>query len=305
MCKPTTPQHQASAQPPLQLLLSLKSYEAGRPNYASSTLTASFFILLLVLVEGLCKSLLLSYKDIHPILEDEMSRRILARHIGVDTFSCTICATLGWMSIHQYDGFYAWIVRGKKEAFPQAGYLNRILSYDPSCYRLCLFFLAYQIKNLYDTIIFDDGPEFIFHHVFAGVASIACLEGVVNFYPAFYCGLSEISTAVLCLLANFDDKQGVPGLADAFPEVKIGLAAVFVVTFLICRIITWPCFTYQMFTDINLAFKNEKDHPKVKALRFWLNFQLIANGSLTVLQIAWLGQIFLTVYEEAIAMGVI
>jgi hypothetical protein len=40
------------------------------------------------------------------------------------------------------------------------------------------------------------------------------------FYATFFLGLLEVSTAILCVLANFDDEYGVKGLRDALPMVK-------------------------------------------------------------------------------------
>jgi hypothetical protein len=64
--------------------------------------------------------------------------------------------------------------------------------------------------------------------------------GCGHTYALFYMGISEISTSVLVILANFDDVHGVKGLADAFPTLKIACAVAFVVAFITCRIVMWP-----------------------------------------------------------------
>jgi hypothetical protein len=53
---------------------------------------------------------------------------------------------------------------GKRSMFPVA-YEGRMYTYQPEAARICLFFFAYQIKNTYDTIVWNDGPEFIAHHI--------------------------------------------------------------------------------------------------------------------------------------------
>lgn len=309
MCKPdNTNIPPASSSRPLRLLLSLSSYEgesSGKgPDAASAILTGLFFILFLVSAERLCLHWLSNNQDWHPLLEEELHRRILARHIGVDTLACAICFCLGFAKRHVYSDMWNHYVKGKP--FPRANYLNRVLSFDPASFRICLFFTAYQIKNLYDTIIFDDGIVFIFHHVFSAITAYGCLvPKIVNYYPFFFVGLSEFSTAILCLLANFDPVHGVIGLGEAFPTAKMVLAGIFVVTFLICRIITWPVVSYHFFDDILLTFKHHGNDPRIVARKNWYYFHLVSNASLTLLQFAWLVEIGFTAHKEMVAMGLL
>ena len=52
----------------------------------------------------------------------------------------------------------------KKNAMPVA-YEGRMFTYQPESQRITLFFTAYQLKNTYDTIVWNDGMLFIAHHV--------------------------------------------------------------------------------------------------------------------------------------------
>jgi len=97
-------------------------------------------------------------------LEDETSRNILARHIGVDAFSCFIVAYLGWTARHVIQDITDATIGGKKNAMPVA-YEGRMFTYHPEAQRITLFFVAYQLKNTYDTIVWNDGLIFILHHV--------------------------------------------------------------------------------------------------------------------------------------------
>ena len=313
MCKPTTvntmaPPGAATPQQPLRLLLSVESYKgpsSGQgPDAPSAVLTCIAFIIFLVASEQVCLAWLRNNEDYHPLLEEDLHRRILARHVGVDTLACSICAYFGYLGMHTYDGIWNYYVKGQKTAFVRANYMNRVLQFDPASMRICLFFTAYQIKNLYDTIIFDDGAVFIFHHVFSALTAYGCMVPKINnYYPFFFVGLSEVSTAILCLLANFDEVHGVIGLGEAFPTAKMGLAAIFVVTFLICRIITWPVLSYHFVDDISLALKHHGNDPRIMARKRWYQFHLVSNASLTLLQFAWLLEIFYTVHKEAVALG--
>ena len=119
----------------------------------------------------------------------------------------------------------------------------------------------------------------------------------------FFFGLSEISTAAVCLLANFDDEQGVPGLGDAFPVTKVGIGTIFIVLFITCRCILWPLFAFFFIRDVRVALKG--DDPRAKERRRWLYFFLTSLTSLTVLQIAWLGEIFVVAHKEFTKIGLL
>jgi len=155
-----------------------------------------------------------------------------------------------------------------------------------------LYFLAYNIKNTFDSVIWNDGPEFIFHHLLSGVTAWGAMyPGCGHFYVIFFMGLSEISTLFLCLLANFDDDFGVIGLGEAFPITKVALGAIFAVSFVICRTIIWPFASYHFAIDVLHAFK--VNCPSCHGRRGWMKFFLTSLVGLSILQVAWLGQIII------------
>ena len=81
--------------------------------------------------------------------------------------------------------------------------------------------------------------------------------GCCHFYALFYFGFSEISTAILCLLANFDPEFGVKGLEHVFPKTKIVLGTLFVTSFIACRLIMWPFVTTHFHRDFWRAQKSK------------------------------------------------
>jgi hypothetical protein len=268
------------------------TFSSMSPPLQSCLLTGIVFVSFLTLSEQFGRYVIYQNQHYHVLLEDERNRQILARHIFVDTMSCTICAILGYMS--RYESFYP-IMKG---TIPLAAYDQRLFTYMPNGFRLTLFFFWYQVKNLVDTILWNDGPEYIFHHVFSLITAYGAMNpGCGHVYTLFFFGLSEISTAVLCLLANFDDHHGVVGLGDAFPITKIICGAIFVVLFILCRCILWPIHSYYFCNDILHAIRNTND-PRATSRRSWMIFFLISLSGLSVLQIAWLGQIFMIGKEE-------
>lgn len=307
MCRPTLNTPDASSEP--LLLLSLKSYEtvtAGgkkNPSRASCAVTSSLMIAFLVAMEMSMRALLLHIQDYHSILEDETNRHILARHLGVDAVGCFLCAVLGWQSRHILADL-AKAAMGDPKAMSPAGHEARLFQSHPAGFRIALFFFSYQVKNLYDTIVWNDGPEFIFHHLASMTASYgAMFPGFAHFYGIFFLGLSEVSTAVLCILANFDDVHGVKGMGDAFPLTKIIVGFLFVVLFIICRTIIWPIASYYFVRDSRLALQG--DSAEAKAQRNWIRAFVICLSGLSVLQVAWLYEIYVHAKEEVEKFGMI
>jgi hypothetical protein len=216
---------------------------------------------------------------------------------------------------------------GNKNAMPVA-YEQRIFTYQPEATRLVLFFLSYQVKNTYDTIVWNDGILFILHHVLCLFTAYgALIPGSCHFYVPFYFGVSEASTAVLCLLANFDDVHGAVGLADAFPLVKAVIGGIFALLFIICRVFMWStvsvsasrfnadrnwhtvhrvvfqispsfCANVQYYYCRDAWNALQGSDPRMKERKIWLMFTFVSLALLSVLQILWLGEIFLVGKEE-------
>ena len=239
----------------------------------------------------------------HPLLDNETNRNILARHVGVDAFSCFVVAFLGYQARHLVKDMIDATLNRKVNAMPVA-YESRMFMYQPEAARITLFFFAYQIKNTYDTIVWNDGIEFIMHHVLTlFTAWGALVQGSAHFYVPFYFGVSEVSTAVLCLLANFDDIHGVPGLAAAFPLGKAVLGGVFAVCFIVCRVFMWSTVSYYYCRDAWNVLSGSD--PRLQGRKAWFRFTFVSLALLSLLQIIWLAEIFRIGKMELEKMGYI
>jgi hypothetical protein len=296
-----------SAKQPLRLMLSLDSFssqDGGPPGLSSCIVTGVAIVAFLTAIEMVFRHFFDSIQDYHPILENETNRLILARHVGVDCTSCAIVFLMGWWSRHICKPVLEAAFFGKPESMPAAGHEARLFTYHEAGFRVALFFFSYQVKNLYDTIVWNDGPEFIFHHIFSLFTAYGSMvPGCGHFYALFFFGMCEISTGVLCLLANFDDEHGVPGLGDAFPVFKVILGAIFVVLFILCRCILWPVFSRYFVHDCLMALKG--NDARAKPRRMWMRFFLVSLTGLSVLQVAWLGEIFMQGKQELAKVGLI
>ena len=299
--------------PSLRLLYSLDSFSLddehnhkGRPPVPALLLTGALFLAVLVLSEHACRHLLTGIIHWHELLENETNRQILARHVGVDALACLVVFAMGWTSRHLHFGLFESIFSKandlKRNSMPKAAYPARLFTYQPSGFRVALLFFVYQIKNLYDSFAWNDGPEYIFHHIFSLITAWGCMfPGMGHYYSIFFFGMCELSTAIVCILANFDAEQGVPGLGEALPMTKITVGVIFIVLFITCRCILWPVYSYFFARDVLTALKEESNMTAGR--KRWMKFFLVSLTGLSVLQVAWLGQIFVVAKEEFTKMG--
>jgi len=199
---------------------------------------------------------------------------------------CAAVAYLGLRYRHLCQDFYDAAILGKN-TLPAAAFDKRFFTYIPEVQQILTFFVVFQAKNTYDTIVFNDGPEYLVHHVLALMAAWSGMyPGGFHIYGLFFMGISEISTFVLCLLANFDDQHGVVGLGEAFPALKISVGLLFVITFIICRVIMWPFFAFHFIRDGWNALKNKSPQSEERKVYIWA--LLISNIGLSLLQVLFL-----------------
>ena len=288
------------------------------PPLMSCIFTGITYIICLIISEQMGRFLFQTLDEYYGVLppvlssssnHDKTNQYILVRHLFVDTLSCIICASIGWYS--RYESFYP-IMNGtitttaNTKSTTGNSYEQRLSMYMPNGFRLSLFFFSYQIKNLYDTIVWNDGPIYIFHHIFSLITAYGAMTMTCgHVYTIFFFGISEISTAVLCVLANFDDEHGIVGLGDAFPLAKVICGALFVILFILCRCILWPIHSYYFCNDILSALRQDTKHRDNQTRRYWMIFFLISLSGLSVLQILWLGQIFVLGQQELQKLGFI
>mmetsp|Transcript_3530 Transcript_3530/g.3980 ORF Transcript_3530/g.3980 Transcript_3530/m.3980 type:complete len:312 (-) Transcript_3530:20-955(-) len=303
----------ALEQRPITLLYSLESFRGGLPNYASIGCTVVFIFCFLTIVELTLRQLLVTNQHLHPLLEDDIKRKILSRHLGVDFVSCFSVGFLGWQaryilseaSISMVPAWHTISLRlgHSTTTTTRVQYEPRMFRYHPEAARIMVFFFSFQLKNLYDTIVWNDGPEFIAHHVFAMISSGGGIVfGASHFYGIFYFGISELSTGILTVLINFDDEYGIKGMAEAFPLLRSMLGGLFAVSFVVIRVFWWRNLTYQYFRDMGQAFREE--HPRIVGpeIKIWFYINNISLGFITLLQIIWLFEIIRIAIRELMAL---
>ena len=100
---------------------------------------------------------------------------ILARHVAADFVSC---ATFGMIALMNVDGCKELFSRmiHRENSMPLAGCEKRLFTYIPVAQQILLCFLGHNIKNAFDSIMWNDGPEFIFHHVLSIITAWGCMH---------------------------------------------------------------------------------------------------------------------------------
>lgn len=279
--------------------------KAADIEYAPLALKGVAIVAFLVSVEMLLRCLLASMRSMHPLLENETNRSILARHVGVDAFSCFVVFVMGWKSRYLLNGVLPAPFGPANDRVTPSTFEGRIFGSHPTATALTLFFFSYQLKNTFDTIVWDDGALFIAHHILTlGTAWTPLIYPSAPGYALFYFGISELSTGVLCLLANFDDDHGVPGLADAFPMLKITLGGLFAVLFVVCRVYMWSAVSICYCRDAWAALGNATD-PRLSGRKLWLRYTFVSLSLLSLLQIIWLAEIARVGYVELKQVGLL
>jgi len=302
-----------------KLLLKLESYHesndpdgkrrlnSSRPSQLSTCITLSVLILFFILIEQFSRYFIYTFiRGLDPIFDDEKNRHILARHIGVDALACAIVSYLGYMNRQPLSEVLNIADVGRVNIasllkLKTKGASRRIYGYVPEGHQLLIFFLAYQMKNMYDTIVWNDGALFIFHHILSGVAAwVGLYPGVAQVYGLFFMGMSEMSTGILVVLANFDSTHGIVGMGETFPTIKLIFGMLFVLSFIYCRVVLWPLFTYHFINDANIVLETDSKTLSLQA-KFAIHLLVKSCQGLSILQVVFLGQIFLSLYEELIA----
>jgi hypothetical protein len=68
--------------------------------------------------------------------------------------------------------------------------------------------------------------------------------------------------------------------------------------------VLWPLYSYKFGRDVMHALSNKGD-DRIQSRRSWMCFFLVSLGGLSVLQVAWLGQILVVAREELAKMGIL
>jgi len=196
---------------------------------------------------------------------------------------------------------------------------DRAYTFSPAAQRLCVWQVAYQAKNFVDAVIHNDGLLFLAHHVVTGVLSVSLrrvfgwknllcapspasypsiplqalsLTSFLHIYCAYFLGVSEISTAILCGLVLFDEDRGVPPLGKKFPVAMKITGIAFAVAFIVFRIILWPWACWYFWVDMLKMINTGKLHSVEVAYIF-----MTVNVLLTILQFIWLGEIITQAFK--------
>jgi hypothetical protein len=131
-----------------------------------------------------------------------------------------------------------------------------------------------------------DGIVFLGHHVFTCLLALFALNPFLHHYAAFFLGISEVSTGILCAYLIFDEKSGSSLLIKRFPTTHMVLGVLFAINFIIFRVVLWLYFSYHFWLDLIAVWNYEFLHSHAAVM-----FYGVGSSGLTILQLVWLGEI--------------
>lgn len=214
--------------------------------------------------------------NINSIWKEDKNKSRFSRYL-VDLAIMLYFSGAGFLALSEYGGHL--VPRGV--SLYKSGGLG---SYAVS---LCTIQLAYELKSLIDAVIHKDDLVYFMHHLATGLlAYIALSTGFCQKYASFFFGISEISTAAVCVVVCFDKKRGIIGLSTLYPTLEIIAGVIFALLFVVCRIIIWPYVSFYFWKDCLELLQSGTAVSQPVVYLF-----LVTNFLLTILQLAWLGEI--------------
>jgi len=265
-----------------RILITLEDFERFNTNENLMTTVVSVFVFFWI-VQAVAFTLY-TCVGVGEILGPYKYRVVIGRHT-MNIIAMIIFSVLGFEVMESFGGY-----RSFSQYIDKAGHVatvnTRLYSYAAAAQRLILWQLAFETKNFCDSYIHNDGIVFLAHHSMTAILAVFGLHPFLHLYSSFFFGISEISTALICALACFDEKQGVPPLARAYPTAMKVIGVSFAVTFIIFRIILWPYVSYVFWLDMVEVIRNGTIHSMGVGITF-----LVANIGLSLLQVVWLGEI--------------
>lgn len=119
----------------------------GGPSLLSTLLTVAFYVAVLFLWEYVAYLFITNYTHLSPVLENQTSRQILARHVACDFSSLAYCAYLAISQRHICrDLLLASPLYKRSDSMRPDDYEKRVFRYHPGCQRLMVIFFVYQTK---------------------------------------------------------------------------------------------------------------------------------------------------------------
>jgi len=174
----------------------------------------------------------------------------------------------------------------------------RLYDYDASFQRMAVVMFGFQVKNLADTLYYGDGAIFVVHHVVTLTVALFALHPFSHLYGSFFFGVSEASTTILAVVALFDAEHGVPELERDYPNTRLALGTVFVVSFILIRCAVWPYLTYFYVRDgLDVLAGDPAKIHSVALVRFFV----ACLATLSAMQAIWLFAVLQKIWEELIA----
>lgn len=107
-----------------------------------------------------------------PVFGPKKHRVVLSRH-SMDILSMIAFSYMGFEALEQFGGWQAipnfLLANGKVAAIGA----ERAYFFSSAAQRLCIWQIAYEAKNFYDSVIHNDGAVFLAHHFVTALLSVS------------------------------------------------------------------------------------------------------------------------------------
>lgn len=278
---------------------------AEKLSLETSALTTACILVLFVLIEQACHAYvprtIAAVAKIPQLMEPHFAdgRALLGR------FTCSALA-FTWMVV---EGCWAveeaggWgglldsqlLLPGQVAEGEGSVHFQRVYARMPHGTRLAMIHFAWEVKNTFDSYVWNDGVVFIAHHLSAaGLCLLGMRDDSFLLYASYFMGVSEASSAVLSLVACFDDEKPVGQLLSrALPKARLALALAFGVLFVVFRCVLWPVASAAFWQDALGVLASPLCVSRNVAYYF-----LASNVFLTTLQFVWLLEILRRLYVD-------
>lgn len=257
------------------------------PSLLSFIFTIIFYLIIFDVLQTISHHFVTTYSHIlPPVFLDETSRHFISRNISFNFLSCLYCSILGWKNYPSVRDILTRTTTSKLA-------VNRLLHFLPASYPVTLFFLSYQLRNMYNDFFYNPSVIYIFHHFLCiSCTSLCLIYTVAQSYCIITCGISETSTVILILNECLDIFERM-GSENPLPKSHIILKANFVFFFVWIRIVLLTRGFVCYVRDFRLVWK--KTLLKMKIV---LGFIGLLMGCVMVLQYSWLWIITVTVTAQ-------
>mmetsp|Transcript_23451 Transcript_23451/g.46221 ORF Transcript_23451/g.46221 Transcript_23451/m.46221 type:complete len:280 (-) Transcript_23451:114-953(-) len=183
---------------------------------------------------------------------------------------------LGLLCHFSYHGVHLWFLHSEQlptdSVHGRSDYIERHILVPMTIYQFWNFFICLFLKEFSDW-------ESLIHHILTTAVSFFGMGPIFQYYGAFFCGCTELSTVPLTAVDIF---KKFPRFRDQFATLNSVSRITFAASFLFLRVAYWPVIAVFFWKDAFALLQSGEQKSTFVVLLF-----LVSNMGLTLLQFMW------------------